>query len=128
MKTIQDLLTQAKSMITEINSVELLSWQAKGLPVIDVREPAEYAQGHIPGAVNIPRGVLEFEIDGHEAVNCKKDPALSHRELPVVLYCRSGGRSALSAEALKRLGFVKPLSLAGGFNQWLAEQRTVSKA
>ena len=86
--------------------------------VIDVCEPAEFAAGHVPGAVNIPRGVLEFEVDGHPAVNCQRDPALAHRDQPVVLYCRSGGRSALAAESLRRLGFAEPLSLAGGFMGW----------
>ncbi len=116
--TVQDLVNQAKTSITEIDGDRLL-------PVVDVREPAEYAAGHVPGAVNIPRGVLEFEIDGHPAVNGVKDPALAHRELPIVVYCRSGGRSALAAEALKRLGFVEPLSLAGGFNGWVEQQRAV---
>jgi rhodanese-related sulfurtransferase len=123
--TAQDLVTAAKAAITEIGAERLLQLQAGGIPVVDVREPAEYAAGHVPGAVNIPRGVLEFEVDGHPAVNGVKDPALGHRELPIVLYCRSGGRSALAAEALKRLGFVEPLSLAGGFNGWVEQQRAV---
>jgi rhodanese-related sulfurtransferase len=123
--TAQDLVAIAKATITEIGAERLLQLQTAGMPVVDVREPAEYAAGHIPGAVNIPRGVLEFEVDGHPAVNGIKDPALGHRELPIVLCCRSGARSALAAEALKRLGFVEPLSLAGGFNGWVEQQRTV---
>ncbi|HEU0151771.1 MAG TPA: rhodanese-like domain-containing protein [Arenimonas sp.] len=117
-QTIQQLLAQAKAQIREINGDELRALQARGTPVIDVREPAEFAAGHLPGAVNIPRGVLEFEVDGHPAVNGSRDPALGHRDQPVVLYCRSGGRSALSAEALQRLGFSEPLSLAGGYLAW----------
>jgi rhodanese-related sulfurtransferase len=76
------------------------------------------AAPHVPGASSIPRGVLEFEVDGHPAVNCARDPALAHRDQPIVLYCRSGGRSALAAEALLRLGFAEPLSLAGGYVAW----------
>jgi len=116
--TAQQLVAQARAVITEIDAERLRALQAAGVPVIDVREPGEYAAGRIVGAVNIPRGVLEFEVDGHPAVNCTKDPALGHRELPVVLYCRSGGRSALAAEALMRLGFREPLSLTGGFMGW----------
>lgn len=116
--TAQQLVAQARAVITEIDAERLRALQAAGVPVIDVREPGEYAAGRIVGAINIPRGVLEFEVDGHPAVNCTKDPALSHRELPVVLYCRSGGRSALAAEALMRLGFREPLSLTGGFMGW----------
>ncbi len=123
--TVQDLVASARAAIIEIDGERLAQLQATGVPIVDVREPAEFAAGHVPGAVNIPRGVLEFEIDGHPAVNGIKDPALAHRELPIVVYCRSGGRSALAAEALKRLGFVEPLSLAGGFNGWVEQRRPV---
>jgi rhodanese-related sulfurtransferase len=116
--TAQQLVAQARAVITEIDAERLRALQAAGVPVIDVREPGEYAAGRIIGAINIPRGMLEFEVDGHPAVNCHKDPALGHRELPLVLYCRSGGRSALAAEALMRLGFREPLSLTGGFMGW----------
>tara|TARA_R110002020_G_scaffold154546_2_gene334453 strand:- start:493 stop:873 length:381 start_codon:yes stop_codon:yes gene_type:complete len=118
MKTVQDMVAEAKAGIREIDAEELQALQAKGVPVVDVREPAEFAEGHIPGAVNIPRGVLEFEVDGHPAVNCVRDPALGHRDQPIVLQCRSGARSALAADALRRLGFVEPLSLAGGIVGW----------
>ena len=120
-QTLQQILAEARTRIVEIDGARLRALQSGGAPVIDVREPAEFAAGHIPGAVNIPRGVLEFEVDGHPAVNCTRDPALAHRDQPVVVYCRSGGRSALAAEALARLGFAEPLSLAGGFTAW-AEQ------
>jgi rhodanese-related sulfurtransferase len=123
--TAQDLVAAARAVIREIDAGELAELQLAGAPIVDVREPAEFAAGHVPGAVNIPRGVLEFEVDGHPAVNCVKDPALSHREQPIVLYCRSGGRSALAAEALKRLGFADVRSLAGGYLAWTAAGRPV---
>lgn len=123
MKTAQDLVLDAKKRIREIDHETLLALQEKGVPLVDVREPAEYAAGHIPGAVNIPRGVLEFEVDGHPAVNCLKDPALAHRESPIMLCCRSGARSALAADALRQIGFAEPLSLTGGFNGWSAAGR-----
>ncbi len=118
-KTAADIVSDAKTRIREIKPAELLALQAAGAPVIDVREPLELASGKIPGATNIPRGVLEFEIDGHPAVNDIKDPALGHREQPVIVYCRSGGRSALAADALRQLGFTQALSLAGGYQAWL---------
>ncbi|PIX61485.1 MAG: hypothetical protein COZ47_01740, partial [Lysobacterales bacterium CG_4_10_14_3_um_filter_64_11] len=80
--TAQQLVAQARAAISEIDGERLRTLQAAGAPVIDVREPSEYAAGHIAGAVNIPRGVLEFEVDGHPAVNCRTDPALAHREQP----------------------------------------------
>ena len=112
----QDLVAQARAAIEEIDASRLRALQATGTPVIDVREPGEFAEGRIPGAVNIPRGVLEFQVDGHPAVNGARDEHLSHRETPVIVYCRTGGRSALAAESLKRLGFAQPLSLAGGWS------------
>ncbi len=116
--TIHDLVAEARSRIREITAADLVELQRAGSPVVDIREPDEFADGHIPGAVNIPRGLLEFEVDGHPAVNYQTAEALSHRERPVVLYCLSGGRSALAAEALKRLGFASPVSLAGGILHW----------
>lgn len=125
MKTAQDLVADAKQRIREIGHEELLAMQQAGIPIVDVREPAEYLAGHIPGSVNIPRGVLEFQVDGHPAVNDRQDPALAHRELGIVLSCRSGARSALAADALRVLGFSDPVSLAGGFNAWSAAGRPV---
>ena len=116
--TAHDLINAAKRRIREVGALELLSVRGEGAPIVDVREPEEFEDGHIPGAVNIPRGLLEFEVDGHPAVTYKTEEALSHRERPVVLYCLSGGRSALAAEALKRLGFTNPMSLAGGILAW----------
>ena len=116
--TAQDLVAQARAVIEEIDAPRLRALQAAGTPVIDVREPGEFAEGRIPGSVNIPRGVLEFQVDGHPAVNGASDAHLSHRETLVIVYCCTGGRSALAAEALKRFGFAQPLSLAGGWLRW----------
>lgn len=117
-QTVRDLVAAARARIREIDARQLLAFHSAGVPVIDVREPDEFAEGHIPGAVNIPRGLLEFEVDGHPAVAYRKAEELSHRERPVVLYCLSGGRSALAAAALKELGFDSPISLAGGILHW----------
>ena len=116
--TVRDLVAAARARIREIGPRELLLLREAGVPVIDVREPDEFAEGHIPGAVNIPRGLLEFEVDGHPAVAYRTAEELSHRERPVILYCLSGGRSALAAAALQGLGFSSPLSLAGGILHW----------
>ena len=116
--SVRDLIAAAKSLIREIGPAELLDLPKFGCPIVDVREPEEFADGHLPGAVNIPRGLLEFEVDGHPAVNYQTAEALAHRQRPVVLYCLSGGRSALAAEALLRLGFVDPMSLEDGILGW----------
>jgi rhodanese-related sulfurtransferase len=116
--TVRDLISAARARIREIQPGELLELKQFGCAVVDVREPDEFAEGHIPGAVNIPRGLLEFEIDGHPAVNYQTAEALTHRGRPIILYCLSGGRSVLAAEALLRLGFVNPMSLEHGILGW----------
>ncbi len=123
--TVRDLIDAARALIREIGPRELLDLQAAGAAIIDVREADEFEDGHIPGAVNIPRGLLEFEVDGHPAVAWRSAEELSHRERPVVLYCLSGGRSTLAAAALKGLGFTSAMSLRGGILQWADAGHTV---
>lgn len=115
--TAADLVADARRQIREIAPQDYAALPA-GQVLIDVREPAEYATGHIAGAVNIPRGVLEFEVDAHPAVANVSDPALSRKERPLYLYCRTGGRAALAALSLQRLGFVDVRSIAGGIVAW----------
>ena len=107
--------------IREVTTREVLHIQRFGDPIVDVREPEEFADGHIPGAVNIPLGRLEIEVDTHPAVVAREGEARSLRERPVVLYCLSGGRSARAAAALQRLGFANPVSLAGGILAWTGD-------
>ncbi|GAB3748637.1 rhodanese-like domain-containing protein [Lysobacter olei] len=115
--TAADLVADARRQIREISPSELAS-DTQGVVLIDVREPAEFETGHIASAVNIPRGVLEFQVDAHPAVANVSDPALSHKEQPLVVYCRTGGRSALAVLNLQRMGFTNVRSLAGGITEW----------
>jgi rhodanese-related sulfurtransferase len=78
--------------------------------VLDVREPDEYAAGHLPGAVSVPRGLLEFKLSA--------TPAMTPRDLKVVVYCKSGGRAALAAASMKDMGYLQVVSLVGGFDGW----------
>lgn len=78
--------------------------------LLDVREPDEVAQGQIPGALCIPRGLLELRIEA----------AVPDRARPLVVYCAGGTRSALAAHALQQLGYQRVASLAGGFAAWKA--------
>ncbi len=77
--------------------------------LIDVREPEEWAQGTIPGAHTVPRGVLEGAVD-----------AQVPRDATVVLYCAAGNRSALAGRSLKEMGFARVENLEGGFAGWQA--------
>lgn len=108
--TAMDLVAEAKRKIREVSVAEAQASLGQVL-VLDVREPAEYAAGGLPGAVNVPRGVLEFKIDGHPAFQDKQDA-------DILVYCLSGGRSALAVETLQKLGWSGTVSLAGGFDAW----------
>ena len=116
--TVDALVAAARGRIRELSPAGYRAWTGHEHVLIDVREPAEYAAGHLPGAVNLPRGVLEFQIHAHPAMACVADSALSLRDRPMVLYCLSGGRSALAADSLGLLGFGKVYSLAGGLAAW----------
>ena len=122
MKTAQQVVGEVKPAITEVSIEQLReALNDHAIVLIDVREHDEYANGHIDRAVNIPRGVLEFRIHQHPNVahHCDTEPALAElANKPVYLICASGGRSALSAEALQRMGFTQPRSVAGGMTAW----------
>ena len=115
--TSADLVAEARAKIQEVGPAQFHQNRGEAL-VIDVREPAEFETGHIPGSINIPRGVLEFQVDAHPAVSNVSDPALSHKDCPIVVVCRTGGRAALSAVNLQRLGFANVRSVAGGVIAW----------
>lgn len=123
MLTAQDMVAKAKETISEVSVPELAQSldQGKDIVLIDIREPAEFEQGHLPGAVNIPRGVLEFQVAAHPALACELTaPELAQRDREICLYCRSGGRSALGALSLEQMGFRRVSSLAGGYLDWQA--------
>jgi rhodanese-related sulfurtransferase len=115
-KTAADLVADARADIENL-SVEQVAKEADqdGVVVVDLREAEEIAAtGRIPGAVHIPRGMLEFRADPASPYHDGAfDPAAR-----TVLYCASGGRSALAAAALGQLGYVDVAHLAGGFAAW----------
>ena len=115
--TAADLVAEARAKIHEVAPGAFDAGRGDAV-LIDVREPAEFETGHIPGSINIPRGVLEFQVDAHPAVANVSDPALSHKERPIVVVCRTGGRAALSGVNLQRLGFSGVRSIAGGVIAW----------
>jgi rhodanese-related sulfurtransferase len=125
-KSPTELVAEARDRIQEVSVEELAAESRDDYVLIDVREPAEFATGHIAGAVHIPRGVLEFQVEANPAVACVTEPALAVREQPIVLYCRTGGRSALAAESLQKLGFSRVRSLAGGITAWATAGKPVT--
>ena len=117
--TPQQLVEEAKAQIAEIDANSAAQRISAGAVVIDVREPAEFDAGCLPNAVNIPRGVLEFKTSDH--------PALANKDAEILVYCKTGGRSALAALSLQRLGYAKPVSVAGGFEAWVNAGQKVVK-
>ena len=112
MPTPRDLLNQAKERITEITTEEAEGRLGQAT-FLDVREPDEYEQGALAGAVALPRGHLEFQVEGK----------LPDKSVPLVVYCAGGVRSAFAADTLGQLGYTDVVSMAGGFNRWKDEGR-----
>ena len=112
MKNAHDLVLEAKAQIHEVALEDAEAAIRAADLLLDVREADEFHAGHIPGAINIPRGVLEFKLSN--------DPALCARELNIVLYGKTSGRAALAACSLQAMGYRQVQSLAGGFDAWSA--------
>ena len=109
MSTYRELLQQVKGEIDEVDATrarEILGDDSAAL--VDVREREEWDEGHIPGAVHVPRGNLESRIEN----------AVPDKSRQVVVYCASGNRSAFAAKTLEELGYEHVVSLAGGFTDW----------
>jgi rhodanese-related sulfurtransferase len=87
--------------------------QPNGALIVDVREPEEYSAGHVPGAINLPRGVLEFRIWKVLGYPEKLD---TNRK--IVLYCLTGGRCAMAARSLKEIGFTNAISVSMHLREW----------
>ena len=94
-----------------------IAWADRALVVLDVRTPAEYAEGHVPGAINIPNGELAARVA--ELTDAKGRD--------IVVYCRSGVRAAQAINVLDKAGFKRLFHLQGDYNRWTEEQRPVVK-
>jgi molybdopterin/thiamine biosynthesis adenylyltransferase len=106
----RDLLNAAKAEIREIDPQEVAS-RLDHYTMLDVREPDEYEQGAVPGALHVPRGQLEFSVEGR----------LVNKNAPIAVYCAGGTRSAFAAKTLQDLGYTDVVSVIGGFNKWKDE-------
>lgn len=115
-----DYVAQIQGQITEIKVTDLDQIADKIL--VDIREPAEVEKGIIPDAICIPRGVLESQLDSLVPAQHKANPAQFFDTHTLVLYCRSGARSALAAHSLLQMGVPNVVSLKGGILAWQAHQ------
>jgi len=114
MPSFRELLAQAKAQIREVDTAAADEWrQRPGAVILDVREPDEFDQGALPGAIHIPRGHLESQIES-------KVPG---KDSPVLIYCASAVRSAFAAKTMQELGYTDVAHMLGGFNRWKDEGR-----
>jgi rhodanese-related sulfurtransferase len=105
-----EIVNDAKSRIREITVLDVKSDQDSGVEfaLVDTREESEWARGHAAGAVHLGKGIIERDIE-------KAIPDTSKK---IVLYCGGGFRSALAADALRKMGYENVYSLAGGWRVW----------
>jgi molybdopterin/thiamine biosynthesis adenylyltransferase/rhodanese-related sulfurtransferase len=110
MATYRELLAQVKAEIDEVSSSGVLARLDDGdRPLLlDVREQDEWQEGHLPGAIHVPRGNLESRIE----------TLVPNKSREIVVYCAGGARSAFAAKSLAQLGYERVGSMAGGFSDW----------
>jgi rhodanese-related sulfurtransferase len=115
-KSVAELITEANVQLEKVSPKDAAAEVAAGGAVlVDVREPVEW-EHHIAGAVQVPRGLLEFAAD---PASPKHKPELDPTGR-VIVYCRSGARAALACATLKDMGFENVANLEGGFGAWQA--------
>ena len=121
---VKDLVAEAGAEVQNLSVPQVAAeLDTGGVTLVDLREPAEISRdGKIPGAVHAPRGMLEFHADPDSPYHLEQlDPARR-----TILYCASGGRSALGAVALRELGYTDVAHLGGGFKAWAEAGRPVT--
>jgi len=112
---VTELVSRAKAQVSTVDMNTFragLNQKSLGL-IIDVREPAEFAEGHVPGAINIPRGLIEFRIWSHVGY-----PERLDRSRKITIYCGSGARAALAAKSLRDLNFSDVSAADMKFEDW----------
>ena len=122
--TVKAMVAAANAAVPRISPAKAKALHAKGEAVfIDLREPPELAaSGTVPGALPIPRGLLEFRADPESP-----DRNPSFQKPVVITYCASGGRAALAGKLLQELGY-KDVRNLGGFKDWVEAGGEVAKA
>lgn len=108
--TAKDLVDEAKKSIKEISVADAKAAIDSGKAlVLDCRTEKEFKKGHIPKAINLQRGLLEFQVN-------KKFP---DKSVYIIVYCKSGGRSCLGTCSMVKMGYTNVVSLAGGWKAWV---------
>jgi rhodanese-related sulfurtransferase len=116
-----DLVALARQEIDNLSPGEFDDRTSPETLVVDLREPEEVAAGAIVGAVHVPRGMLEFRADPASPYHLDE----FNPDRPVLLYCASGGRSALAGAVLRQLGYRSVAHLDGGLKAWTDSGRAI---
>ena len=124
-RTVEDLLADARARLGRLSPEEALAAQAAGAVLVDVRGDDQIREhGSIPGAIRIPRNVLEWRADP-SCTAC--DPRIAMLDALIVIICQQGYQSSLAAGNLQDLGFKHATDLAGGFEAWHAAGLPIEK-
>jgi molybdopterin/thiamine biosynthesis adenylyltransferase/rhodanese-related sulfurtransferase len=110
-KSFQDIMAEARKEVPEVTPQqvnELLTKNGKSHVLLDVRESDEWRQGHLEGALPLPRGFLEIKVE----------TAIPDKKAPIIAYCAGGVRSLLAAKAMKEMGYQNVSSMSGGYTAW----------
>ena len=119
-KSLHDFVTAALETVREIEPEEVADLLGNHeYTVLDVREPYEFADGHLEGAINIPRGFLEVKAD---LEHYKRDERLANRDQKIICYCGGGHRSALASQTLQQMGFTNVKSMREGWTGWIGRK------
>jgi rhodanese-related sulfurtransferase len=123
-KSVKDLVAAANAVVPRITPDEAKQKIEAGALVVDVRDAVEVEKsGKVAGAVHIPRGMVEFRADPDTPYYDKS----FGQGKAIILYCASGGRAALSGQALKEMGYDEVFNL-GGFGDWAESGGAVERA
>ncbi len=109
-KTFNELMADAREQVPEWSTDQVRDFIAKDTQhvLLDVREKEEYREGHLNGAVSMPRGFLELRVE----------QTLPDKNTPIVAYCAGGTRSLLAGKLLKEMGYANVTSMSGGYTAW----------
>jgi len=110
-RTFKDIMDDARKVVPEVTVDQVkqrVAGNGRDVHLLDVREKEEYREGHLPGAVSVPRGFLEMQIE-------EKVP---DRDAEIIAYCQGGTRSLIAAKILKDMGYRNVVSMSGGFGAW----------
>jgi len=109
-KTYKQLMDEARREVPEVSADEVRQRLARDpkVALLDVREKEEYREGHLDGAISLPRGFLEMRVE----------ETVPDKQTPIIAYCAGGTRSLIASRTLKEMGYTSVVSMAGGFNGW----------